>query len=1412
MYEKLILTFLGVTLLAVLPAQVSHEYFERLTSGNGLSENHVNCIHQDASGFMWFGTFDGLNRFDGYEVVTYKPNPNDTNSISGILIYAMAEDQEGNLWIGTTGSGLNRFSPDTETFICMEADAGQTGSLLDNEIRSLVVDRQNRLWVGSEKGVSMLDLNEWDPTTPAVFRKKVFSVDQRIMCLYEARDGGLWAGTNAGLFRIAANPSGEIESTRLPVSTNRPYPSLNTITELPQGGLVLGGEGIFYQLPGSEPMSFAPIAQRTVINLAVDSSAQHLWVGTRQGLEVFRVSRNGAELRRVTRFLNKPQDPSSLSNNTIDELYVDRSGLIWVGTFGGGVNRYDPHRKPFQRLNQTDVPAGLASNSIRAVYQTRDERVWVGTVGGGLLVSEGSIRPGQPVAFRELAGPSRTYSLLEVKNDRRHSLFVGTDVGPGLYEIDLRDPKLTARQVPEVSPAAFATLEDSRSNLWFGTYSGGLFRWRADPAAPQGYHKEQFRAGDGPDQLPSDIIRSLMEDRRGNLWIGTAEGLVFLPNDEKDRKEPRFTVFRNQPGDETSLSHDYILPLHEARDGTIWIGTLGGGLNRYLPPNEGQPARFERILEEDGLPNNVIKSILEDDDGNLWVASNKGILRYDPVTKSLLAFDDGDGLQSNEFQELAAWRQRNGLMIFGGVNGLDLFYPQDIEINEAVGQPVLTGLEINNLPVEPGKMVNDRVLLDKRLASTKSLHLRHQENSLTITFAALNYATPEKNRFAYKLDGFDEDWVYTDATQRRATYTNLPYDDFTFLVKSANNDGIWNEEPVRLGVFIEPPFYLKWYAYVFYGLLTLALLYAFRRYSLIDIKEKNRLTIERVSRAKDRELSQLKLQFFTNISHEFRTPLTLITGPLETMMRSAGNLTSLERDNYHHLMYKNAKYLLRLVNQLLDFRRLDQGQMPLQVGKRDVVGFLREVTAPFAFLASKKGIDFQLEIDEEPIAIWFDPDVLEKVIYNLLANAFKFAPENGQVVLAIYKQAGGKTFNKAHFKEYGAVVLNVRDNGPGIPRKQLKRIFDRFYKNASGEATNREGAGIGLAYTKSLIDLHHGTIDVQSKVGEGTSFYVRLPLDKTLYAKEEISTAGNSAFVPAQDPVDYLLPETHAPIVDATLTEQAPAPGVAYLKQEEEESPLLLYIDDNADLRNFIRSSLAADFRVIAADGGAAGLELARTSIPDIIVSDVMMPEVDGMEVLRSLKEDPQTSHIPIIMLTAKSTLEDKTEGLGYGADGYVTKPFNIDLLRQQIINTVRQRETLRDRFRREVITSPKEVTVTNADEEFLKRAMDIVEENMSNTDFSVEQLVKEMRVSRSKLYLKLKALTGQSSSEFVRTVRLKRAVQLLENSGYSVKEVMYMTGFNTASYFSKCFRQQFGIVPSEYVKQRKKAAETGAV
>ena len=1396
--------------LGLLPGQGGQLPLDRINSRNGLSANYVTCLYQDATGFLWVGTYDGLNRYDGYDVRVSKPDPAAGGSISGILVFDITGDAAGNLWIGTTGSGLNYYDRSTDRYYPILHRTGEATSLLTNTVNALVIDRDNYLWVGTDEGISRTNLSDYVPGQDPVFEHFLAGERGRphfIQTLFQDDSGTVWAATRRGIYRRPDRPGAPFQ--RMDATAVSDF-RVKCISQGADGHmLVAGANGFFYQNTPGVDDSFVLVGDKTQLNaLAVDRSTNQVWVGGESGLQQYELLRGGAPPRLVSSMSAETGDQARLTGDDVTSLLVDRSQVVWIGTNGSGINKYDPLRKQFRHVRRTEEPGGLSSNAIRSITQGRDGRIWVGTDGGGINVSDGPLDQNRRPRFRAYPRPDRAYTLLEVRNATEEALYIGTNTGPGLYRLDLSRPGAQPQPQLDVPASVFASLEDRDGNLWFGSYSDGLHRWVPSPEEPGGYRKSTigFRPGQAG-SLPSPIVRGLLQDRNGNLWVGTARGLAVLEQRQLLNVNPTFTVYQNVVGDPSSLSQNYILPLFEASDGTIWVGTFGGGLNRYVPPAAGEErGSFVTYGEKDGLRNGVIKAIQEDDSGKLWISTNKGLSRLDPRDNSVANFDYYDGLQDDEFGELAAVRQQDGTMIFGGVNGMTVFRPAAIRQNPYPARPVLTGLAVQNQDVAVGQEYGGAVILPTGLNEADHITLSHNQDNFSLEFAALHFAAPDNNLFAYRLEGYDEDWIYTTATERRATYTNLPPRDYTFLLRVSNNDGVWTEEPLRLGITVLPPFYRTTWAYLLYALAFAGLLYLFRRYSIIDAEEKGRLQLKRVSQEKTEELNQLKLQFFTNVSHEFRTPLTLITGPLENLIREQDTMSDVQRGQYYHLMYKNSKYLLRLVNQLLDFRRLDQGQLALHVSKNDIVSFVEETAAPFEFLATKKNIDFRLDIDERPIGTWFDPDALEKILFNLLSNAFKFTPDGGRITVRIGKTTPDDRRFKTHLPGYGAVLISVSDTGPGMDRRQLRNIFNRFYKSTQEGTANREGTGIGLAYTKALIDNHRGLINVDSTPGKGSTFYLRLSLDKNLYSKSELERVDLTDYVPKADPVDYFMPEEN--IDEAALNDLQLRSSQLLQRQAPEETPLLLYIDDNADLRNYIRQSFGGDYRIIAADGGVSGLELARTSSPDIIVCDVMMPDLDGMQVLAAIKADPATSHIPVIMLTAKDTEDSLSEGLRHGADGYVTKPFRHDLLLQQINNIVQRRDVLRNRFRREVITEPAEVTVTDTDEVFLRQAMDIVEENMSNTEFSVDQLVKEMGVSRSKLYLKLKALTGQSSSEFVRTVRLKRAVRLLEDSNYSVKEVMYMTGFNTASYFSKCFKRQFGIVPSEYVKQRRATSD----
>jgi signal transduction histidine kinase/ligand-binding sensor domain-containing protein/DNA-binding response OmpR family regulator len=1378
-------------------------YMDRLSSRQGLSTNYVNCIYQDDHGFMWFGTFGGLNRYDGYEVKEYKPDPDDPSSISGLRVYAITGDDDGNLWVGTTGTGLNFYNRSRNTFQAINHDPDNPNSLRDNSITSLFKDKNNRLWIATDNGLSILDLEEFqEGEEPVILNVQLPEKDKGSFArsILEDDAGNIWVSTRLGVYRA---PPAERPIFTQVQSNGLSIVSIQSMAQTASGAMILGGGSGLYVQGAEDKNNFKRVGNMSGIStIAYDRETDQLWVGSPSGLDRYAVGRNGETPQLMPRSFYNARNDYSLEGKDVTSIYIDATRIVWAGTSGGGVSRIDPFRKSFHHHENAKEGGDLRANTIRAVYQDSEQRIWIGTEGGGLNRTDGPLKTRGTPSVTHFPTPLRVYVFLEVDNEVEHAMYIGTSTGPGLfrYEMKAGAPEVIEPQKNTLG-AVFALLEDTRGAIWQGNYSEGLYRWIPTPDGPDKY--QRTRIG-GPEKhaLPNQIIRSIEEDLEGNIWIGTAEGLARIDASEALKENPKLASFQNDPRDKTSLSNNYVLPIFTARDSTVWVGTFGGGLNRFMPGENGAPGSFKSYGEDDGMIDEVIKAIQEDESGHLWVSTNNGLIRFNPEKEAFENFGIDDGLENDEFGELASCKQKDGSIAFGGVNGITVFYPDAIRFNTTPARPAITSMSVLNKEIQIGEEVNGHVVLPQEFDNLEKIVLHHGQNSISLGLTALHYAAPGKNQLAYKLEGFNKDWVHTTADRRQATYTNLPHGEYTFLLKVSNNDGLWSEEVLELPVIMKPPFWQTNIAYFIYLLMFLGLMYLYRKYSLIDIREKNEIKLKKLDQEKTEELHQLKLQFFTNISHEFRTPLTLIAGPLENLIRQQATINPEQRNQYYHLMYKNSKYLLRLVNELLDFRRLDQGQLKLLVSKNDVVNFLEDTVAPFEFLATKKEIEFEVIAEEKPITAWFSPEALEKILFNLLSNAFKFTPRGGRITVTISKSpSDDKRFNTS-LSNYGALLISVQDNGSGISSKKMKRIFDRFYKSTQKETQNREGAGIGLAFTKSLVGLHHGLIDVESKAGEGTTFHLRLPLDKSAYHNSEIEERKLDDYQQQADPTDYFMPEENNSTVGLKSLQQQTS--LLLEANEREDTPILLYIDDNPDLRNYIRQSFANDFRVIAADGGRAGLELARTSSPDIIVSDVMMPEIGGMELLANLKADPLTSHIPVILLTAKDTEESKMEGLRHGADGYVTKPFDHQELHQRITNIVQHRNILRNRFRREVITEPAEVTVTDSDEIFLRQAMDIVETNMSNTEFTVDQLVKEMNVSRSKLYLKLKALTGQSSSEFVRTVRLKRAVQLLENSNYSVKEVMYMTGFSTASYFSKCFKRQFGIVPSEYVKRNK--------
>ncbi len=1385
-------------------------HFDHISTEDGLSQSDINGIYQDNDGFMWFATHDGLNKYDGYTFTTYTPEINN-QSISSNLVYCIEGDKNGNIWIGTTGGGLNLFNKKTEKFTHFKHDKKNIKSLSDDYVTSVLLDSKNRLWVGTFNGISLLDLNNQNSLKNKDFQRFVPEYDNfnfdtignAVSVIYEDSQGQILVGASGGLFKLSRNASGDNYFKNINNVLELENVAVRTIKELSPGRFLIGnGIQLYCQSRNPNDQKVYSLNAYGHMNSLLIDDNNNIWAGTNTGL-YFLENLPNQEFPKLTRKYNySPKSSNSLSKDVIKSLYKDKTGVLWIGTNGGGLNKYDPTRKQFKHIRKTLEENSLSYDKIRSFYEDSNGCLWIGTEGGGLNMLAKDNDDGSYSNFQSFGFTPMSFALEEISFNDKKMLLIGGENASGLNMLDISNPheinKSKLSPVRSVSRSVFSLLKDSDDNLWIGTYNGGVHRWIKKEGTSE-YQKDNIKHNtNNASSISNDIIRDIFEDSYGNIWFATGDGLCKLSTEEKVKKTPRFEIYKNNPNDVNSLSHNYSLAIYQSENGDLWVGTFGGGLNKFVPGKEGSKGNFIRFSEKDGLPNNVIKGILEDDNNNLWLSTNKGLSKFNIEHEKIQNYDTGDGLQSNEFQELACIKRKSGEMLFGGINGFNAFYPKDISENGFRAETVVTNFSIFNKKVEIGKSFKGRVILEKNINKIEEIKLKHNENSFSFEFSSLHFAAPDKNNFAYMLEGFDENWVYTTSDKRFANYTNLEPGDYKLKVKASNNDGLWDESPSEILITVIPPIWKTNFAYFIYLLMAGGILLLFWRYTFIRTTEKHQLELEHLEKEQSEEMQRIKLEFFTNISHEFRTPLTLIKGPLEYLQKKGTQLDQQKVQEQYTLMHKNTNYLMRLVNQLLDFRKINQGKMRLVVRNSNIVEFIKEIAEPFQFLALKKSIDFRITSTNNILMSWFDHDALEKIMNNILSNAFKFTPNDGliSIIVSVNNNLPSPDFLKKTRKHIECIEIQIIDNGPGIKKNKINNIFERFYIEKNESKSNREGVGIGLSFTKNLIELHQGRIEVTSEEGLGTTFNIKLPIDKFIYENiEEISCkeiSDNDFLVRSSETESFAI-GINDEILDESLSKLRP------------NLPVLLVVDDNPDIRRYIRQSLDEDYSIYEAENGVKALKIANDVIPNIILSDVIMPEMDGIEFCQKVKSQQGTSHIPVILLTAKSSEKTEMEGLKIGADDYLTKPFNMDLLKIKLSNIISHRDEMRKLFNRKISLQPSEVTVTSMDEKFLNNAIEIAEKHMMNTDFNVEMLVKEMGLSRSNLYLKFKELTGLSSSEFIRNVRLKRAVQLLESSDLSVKEIMYMTGFNTASYFSKCFKKQFGVIPREYVKELKK-------
>jgi signal transduction histidine kinase/ligand-binding sensor domain-containing protein/DNA-binding response OmpR family regulator len=1419
--------------------------FQFLTANDGLPQNTVDYILKDKRGFMWFGTWNGLCRYDGYGFKTYRKE-SEPAGLPDNFVQALCEDEKGDIWVGTR-NGLAHYLFSQDHFYTPH---NITSTFSNYSISHLAFDQQNRLWVatsshgvwyirfsstdtiahqldnsllpnrhtneiniyqdfalvGTSEGLAVINLKTLqDSPKYKQIRNAVQGVN--ISSVFVDSNDNIWLGSDTGLYEYdALEDRIYYYSDQVNDPTDLNHLTVTAIAEDKLGNIIVGTlGGLNYFEPATH--TFAHLSgnaeknenlNNPFVNSILTDNEGDVWIGTDKG----GVNYYNVYQKPFHSLVNNPANPNSLSHNTINSILKEKN-VLWVGTAGGGLNRVTDNGKKVERFEfDVNEPGSIGSNFVTSIFRNSRQQLWMGTWGGGLnrLVS---LRRRQFQTFRHNDNDSQS---------------ICSDFVSSVTELD-------------------------KNGLLVGTL-GGLDILNLNNNVFTHVHEKM--------NLTEPLeVGCILVDHHKWLWIGTQNGLYRIAASELENiaqlDSVRYHVYFNEPGDSFSLPGNYVISLHEARNGTIWIGTYGDGICKYVDEGNGE-GHFVHFNEKNGLCNNVAYAMEEDLQGNLWISTDKGLSKFNPNTDEFQNFFVKDGLLSDQFYWSASDADAQGNIYFGGIAGLNYFNAADIELYRQSTTPTFTNFSVFNTPVKIGKRYHSNVILKKSIAETKQVELSYKDAVFSIEFSALDYFLPEKIKYAYKMEGVDQDWVEVQATRRFANYTNLSGGVYTFKVKATNSDGIWSDKPAELKIIVHPPFYDTAWFRVLFILFVILMVMAYIRYRTRFLKEQKRKLelqvrertekieeqketlrhqadnlrhinqelgerqklIEGQKQALEKQnkkigqqrdelimlnekvklVNQLRLRFFTNISHEFRTPLTLIIDPVEELMKTLKG----DKQTLHTLkiVNRNAQRLLHLINQLIYFRRIKSGKTDLRVSKGNLHEFLFQIFESFQDLAQHQQMNYVFGAKEAPAETWFDGEKLENILYNLLSNAFKNTPAKGNIKMEVsfVHEKTTSDFPVPH------VSIKVIDSGKGIDKEHLPFIFERFYKVGEEKGANLKSSGIGLALTFELVQALHGEIKVDSEKGKGTCFEVLLPYTEGRFDKKELDQTAVPVEVNLQGKVDVLAQNMTFDAVEEELEEMVD-------DEEAKPKPLILIVEDNFDLRTFLTQTLRNEYRIIGAGNGKEGFALAKKYSPELIISDVMMPVMDGIELCSRLKKEIQTSHIPVILLTAKTMVENLVEGLETGADDYIPKPFNLQVLQARMKNLIEGRRKLKKMFSTTHEASVNEITNNPLDEEFLTKAYKVLEKKYIDPEFSAAQFARDMFVSRSLLYKKLKALTDQNITDFINSYKLKKAVEMMRQSNEPISDIAFRVGFNDPKYFSRIFRKFYGMSPSEFQSKK---------
>ena len=1350
---------------------------------NSLPSKDVQSVYQDRDGYIWISTRNGLFQYDGYSITTYKSNLYRPDLLTNNNIYCVAEDAQHRLWIGTY-SGLN----------VLDKQTGQIRKIDDPEINGIgisqiLVTSDNRILFATEGGLLeyLEDNNRFlafnQDNTGGVFPKTT------VKSLFEDDRGDIWIGTwSQGLFRYEKR-----------TGKYRKYPQMNSgnsahvVFQDSHKNIWVGtwGAGLHLLHDAYNPEKTTwttfthdenrsgTISDNLIYAISEDLNTNSLWVGTRSGLSILSL-RDMEMLHWSFENCYSGESENSITSSEVASLLRDRQGIMWVGMIGGGVNMANTRKAKFNLDRLSEAKRILKSNSVRSILLDDEGQLWMGISTYGFGVEDRRTgkftHHGQMPDFSSYRGISTVMSIMQSPSTGH--IWIGVYNG-GAYEIDKSAPvgkrvkAYNSSNAPWMcNSCIYYICEDSKQNLWFATKSG--VSMRAADGTPVRF--DSLKVGDVA--VRDMVVMQLVEGHDSEMWLASnTHGVIRIQGSGNSLSGYTFSGYSVSNG---KLNSDYANCIYKDVEGRIWVGTGGSGLSLY----DAVEDVFLPAHKLWNLPGDAVTNIQSDKKGNLWLGTNAGLLRLtvprDLQNVTYRLYTTSDGLQDNIFNRGASFVASDGEMFFGGHRGYNSFYP-DKQDEQVFSSPVvITDIKVFN---QSWTALSDKERSEISNLSprfTDKIVLDYKRNNFSIEFSALEYANPERNRYAYRLDGFDAGWQYTDASKRFAYYNNLKSGTYTFYVKSSNSNGIWDENIQTVKVVILPPPWKTWWAYTLYIIVLLGISWYIYRIVRNRIRLRNALHLREMEQAKSEEINHAKLQFFTNITHELLTPLTIISASVDELKQTAPAY----KEQYD-VMTHNINRLIRLLQQILEFRKAETGNLKLKVLQGDLVLFVRRSLDGFRPLMKKKDIRFTIQSDADKCLAFFDPDKLDKILYNLLSNASK------------YNKPGGKVGIELNCDEVnGIACIIVKDNGPGIPKESQKNLFKRFYEG-DYRKFNTIGTGIGLSLVRDLVTLHHGSISVESEEGKGAAFKIQFPVHRFAYSEDEIDDAVTLLDSDGIDAVqeDVVITDAQADILEENLipVEQSVA----------EKSHTLLLVEDNEDLLGLMVKLLGGDYTIHTATNGKEALEVVELEDIDLIVSDVMMPVMDGIEFCRNIKGNFDTSHIPLILLTAKKQEEDRVEAYESGADAFITKPFNLSVLHARIGNLLKSRERVMKDFKKQLVFEAKELNYTSMDEDFLQRAIDCVNRHLDDPNFDQTQFLEEMNTTKSTFFRKLKSLTGLTYVSFIRNIRMKAACRIMEEKKHvRISELAYAVGYNDPRYFSSIFKKEIGMQPSEYMER----------